>query len=52
MGLFSKGKKEKAADTTEKNEKKDTQKDYWVCPKCGTHNALTSRSCKDCAYYR
>lgn len=51
MGLFSKKKKDK--EILKKDfEEQNQPKDYWICPKCQTSNSLTSRSCKDCGYYR
>lgn len=51
MGLFSKKKKTQTV-TQQENNQPTAEKTFWECPKCGTHNQLTSRSCKDCGYYK
>ncbi len=51
MGLFSRNKKEKEV-TKNESQVQNHDENTWVCPKCQTTNAKTSRSCKDCGYYR
>ncbi|WP_155998550.1 hypothetical protein [Lachnoclostridium phytofermentans] len=55
MGLFKKSKKvdSASADKETKNPDNEEKKvDFWICPKCATRNLNSSRSCKDCGYYR
>ncbi len=55
MGLFKRAKKEDSVSTAKESKKLDTEEkkvDFWICPKCATRNVNSSRSCKDCGYYR
>ncbi len=55
MGLFKKAKKVDTvskSDETKVLETEDKKVDFWICPKCATRNVTSSRSCKDCGYYR
>ncbi len=30
----------------------DAPKDFWICPKCSSHNSSAQSQCKDCGYYK